>query len=247
MNGETIILACMDRRLNGYVDQLMLEHPNSVSLRNAGANVLTERESLNKLITKNTERIILLPHTDCGAIKFVSSIINGGSTAPKLYSDLVQQFKGKDAITLEALEKLNLKIQSEAVMDLLGNRNIDVLSELVQTDKLSFDDTKGHALVLSRPSTTTNEDIIERINWEKKGPELGLGSTYMIQAHNLADVASDIEIAVNVLKLSDVRAFSKSSETRELESEIKKIKERYGFAKQMNAAFFTKEPKRIIR
>lgn len=82
-----IVISCMDRRLNGYLDQL--NDGDIIFIRNAGANVNSLRETLKYI--RDAEEILVLQHTDCGAMGVVHRALLWGRI-PMILNPLIAPF-----------------------------------------------------------------------------------------------------------------------------------------------------------
>lgn len=246
---DTIVIGCMDRRLNGYIDE-NFNNDHTYILRNAGANVHTLEESIRNIVQNEPiVRIVLLPHTssspegvkdgDCGAMKFTSAAVKDGKKVSEAVEDgLVAQFRGLSFGSVHELEIVNQKLQMAALQRILEEevakpktaenprkmaRMPLISSILVDTSKLDVVDDKDHALMLARPSDMRYSAMLAGVR--TAGLDLGLDSTYVIQASGLKAVAQDVEIAASALQLDGhhhkivafVRDFERDSFRRDVE------------------------------
>ncbi len=222
---DTIVIGCMDRRLNGFIDE-NYANDHTYVLRNAGANVHTLEESIRQIVENEPiKRIVLLPHTshsvdgiregDCGAMKFTwAAIKDGMKVSGAVEEGLIEQFRGREFGSIHELERVNGNAQVTALTKLLQEElgkprdaanphqttSMPIIDlKGVDTSKLAVADDKDHALVLARPSTLTYEHTFERIR--AAGHDIGMGSTYVIQATSIGIVTPDIEIAALALHL----------------------------------------------
>ncbi|AAK42846.1 carbonic anhydrase [Saccharolobus solfataricus] len=127
-----LVVSCMDRRLNSYIKK---KYQDAIVLRNAGANVNSLLMSLEKFNNK-VDEVILLPHTDCGAMKVVYSSLKEGKKITSLVEEkLVSQFSSKKFSSLSELERLNMEIQEENLKRIFGDK---VRAELVDVNKIEI-------------------------------------------------------------------------------------------------------------
>jgi hypothetical protein len=226
---NTIILACMDRRLNEEVDRL--NEGDAVVLRNAGANVPMAEKALREVLNTypNIRKILLVPHLDCGAMGLVSStLVNGQSADPRVYADLIAQFKGKFKSRKDLEEDVNSKMQLGALADVIGDRSLLLQSIRVDPASLSLPpDDRPHSLVVVRPSQTHYRYMLDDINRALGNDVMGMGSTYVIQPED----HSSIRIAVENLHIKQVVFFAESHKDTEASKKAAKALEASDFAK----------------
>ncbi|MEL9969752.1 MAG: carbonic anhydrase, partial [Metallosphaera sp.] len=86
-----IVISCMDRRLNEFLEK-NYNDGETVFIRNAGANINSLKET--KALIKKADEIIILPHTDCGAMGVVERALNG-EKLPNGLDTLISPFLGK--------------------------------------------------------------------------------------------------------------------------------------------------------
>ncbi|MFP3215602.1 MAG: carbonic anhydrase, partial [Candidatus Micrarchaeota archaeon] len=88
-----LVLSCMDRRLNEYLDSL--NDGNTIFLRNAGANLYAVKNTIDTLLNnENITEIKVITHTDCGAMKSVAAALSGKLRLDLAGEVLVDKFKG---------------------------------------------------------------------------------------------------------------------------------------------------------
>ncbi len=207
----------MDRRLNGYVD----EHNDGsmLVLRNAGANVRGLLESINSILNeKNIKSIEVLTHTDCGAMKVAfSSLHDGEKVSDAVSANLVKQFSNNDFTSREELEKINEKMQEEAVRKIAEERGVQYKSELLdipKTDLHNDEHGQGHKLFVMKPTHKKYAEVI-------KG---NLSNAYIVEAMKIDEVVSDIEIAVKSLGIKDIIFVAEgASEYRQVSTDANRL------------------------
>lgn len=186
-----ILITCMDRRLNGYVDER--NDGKTIILRNAGANVKGLAESINSLLNnENVDSVEVITHTDCGAMKVAFATLHEGEKASDAISEnLVEQFSKQNFANLEELELLNEKTQNEGIKKIAEERGVQHKSELLDISKLNAPaGDNEHKLFIMKPTSKKYSELIV-------GSELD--SAYIIEAMSIDEVMSDIEIAVKNL------------------------------------------------
>ncbi|MEM3939702.1 MAG: carbonic anhydrase [Saccharolobus sp.] len=142
-----LVISCMDRRLNNYLKK---NYEHSIIIRNAGANINSLQKTLEKY-KDIADEVVVLPHTDCGAMKVVySSLVEGKKLTELVENKLSSQFVGKQFSSLSDLERLNLSIQKENAMKIFGNK---VRAELIDINKIDIPPTNQPYMVyLTNPS-----------------------------------------------------------------------------------------------
>lgn len=211
-----ILITCMDRRLNSYLDE---RNDGSITiLRNAGANVMGLTESITNLLNdQNVDSIEVLTHTDCGAMKVVFGVLhNEENASDAVLANLVAQFSKRGFANNGELEILNEKIQGDGAKKIADVRGIKHISELLDISRLN---TSGgghdHKLFIMKPTSKKYSELI--------GSE-ELGSAYIIEAMNIDEVMSDIEIAVKNLGISNIVFVANgSSEYRQVTTDASRL------------------------
>ncbi len=245
---DTIVIGCMDRRLNGYIDS-NYANDHTLLLRNAGANVQTLEESIRDILkTEKISKIVLLPHTsnspegirdgDCGAMKFTFAAAKTSEAliSPSTRAGLVAQFHGAHFGSVHELEKVNATVQEQALHRIIADLGITppkIETVLVDTSPIGTLDNKGHALVIARPGTLRYTDVFAKIR--EQGHDIGIDSTYVIQARSLSPVMPDIEIAATALKLNGTEhpiiAFMRNGDKEGMLREVQDLKQQSFFPK----------------
>lgn len=213
VNIDTIVISCMDRRLSSYLDK-EYNNGNTIFLRNAGANARTLANSIKQLaIANHIKHLIVLPHTDCGAMGYVYNSIKG-ELKPSLMIEeaLVNQFRNIDFEDRADLEEQNADLQRKSlqpVADLLG---MDVHADVIDVAKIGVPEHSGkHILTLTDPTTSLYEELLERYRSE----QIGIFDSYFIQGRSIKDLSPDISVATGGLHISDVRFIAQAQEQNE--------------------------------
>ena len=211
-----IVISCMDRRLNEYLDSL--NDGETIFLRNAGANLNGLKTTLNVLLNnENITEIKVITHTDCGAMKTVSKALNKEIELSPLANEvLVNLFKDLKSATPSELEEENTRIQKELLEEIANARGFKASVEMFDLSKVKFKDKGEHIFTLLEPSNMKYEKII--------GKE-GLFEHYIIQSASLEEKYVDMEIAINVLgvKKGEIVALD-TSEYRKIELYASRLK-----------------------
>jgi carbonic anhydrase len=100
-----VVVSCMDRRLNRYLDEL--NDGDTIFVRNAGANIGSLRDTLRHLI--KADEIIVLPHTDCGAMGVVQRALSGERFS-EILNPLIGSFSNLRVNGRNELERENLEV-----------------------------------------------------------------------------------------------------------------------------------------
>jgi len=211
-----LVLSCMDRRLNEYLDSL--NDGNTIFLRNAGANLYAVKNTIDTLLNnENITEIKVITHTDCGAMKSVAAALSGELKLDLAGEVLVDKFKGEKFATVEELEKINTELQKKAVEEIAKRRGIKGSAELLDLSKLNIPkENKEHKFVLLEPSVKKYSDIISSEE---------MFNTYIIQSASLEEKLPDLEIAIKVLgiKRGEIIAL-KESEYRIIQAEASRLR-----------------------
>ena len=211
-----LVLSCMDRRLNRYLDSL--NDGYTIFLRNAGANLYAVKNTVDALLNnENITEIKVITHTDCGAMKSVAAALSGKLRLDLAGEVLVDKFKGEKFATLEELEKINTELQKKAVEEIAKRRGIKGSAELLDLSKLDIPkEDNEHKFVLLEPSNKKYSEIID--NKE-------MFNTYVIQSASLEEKLPDLEIAIKVLGIRRGEIIAlKESEYRIIQAEASRLR-----------------------
>ncbi|AHC51549.1 carbonic anhydrase [Sulfolobus acidocaldarius SUSAZ] len=180
-----LVISCMDRRLNRYLAE---NFNDSIVIRNAGANVNSLRTTL--VTYKNLiDEVVLLPHTDCGAMKVVYSNIVEGKKAPStaVEDKLIKQFTKMKFSSLSELERLNLKLQEENLRKIFS---VPVRAELIDVNKISFEQSKEpFSVYVTSP-----------------GKPIDLSSGVYIISSDESEVWDSLDIAIYVMRINKIKS-----------------------------------------
>ncbi len=201
-NQNRLVISCMDRRLSEYLDSTYNDG-RTLFLRNAGANVNTLKGSIAKILTSaKIEKVVIAPHTDCGAMGFVDKVLSGAATpSAQLDDNLISQFKGDKYEGRDDLERnVNPEIQRINFEALEADMEIEMAIDLIDISKLQIPARGGeHVLTITRPSSIPYRELLKRYTG------VGMFDSYFIQSDSASDVSPDIELAITGLHISDVR------------------------------------------
>ncbi len=212
---NTLIISCMDRRLNSILDK---ENGGSaIMLRNAGANASGLYGSIKKAMGSDISGIKLMAHSDCGAMKVVyGALKEGAAVSGEIQESLVGQFNAKNFNTRAELERLNEKLQIEELRSL--SNGIEVESSFVDLSKYNYGESGEHVAVFMYPSGEKYEEVCKKAG-------LGMDDTYFIQAESIEEVYADMEIAVTKLGIKRIAAIAiNPSEYRPMHADVQKLK-----------------------
>ncbi len=210
-SANRLVISCMDRRLSGYLDS-KYNDGKTLFLRNAGANVKTLGNSILSILKSNgITKVVIAPHTDCGAMGYVEKVLTGAATpSPQLDEALVSQFKGSQHENRDELERdVNPMTQRVEFDDAAGDSadGIEVSTDLIEISKLEIPAHEGeHILTITRPSAIPYGDLLKRYSG------VGMFDSYFVQSGSVSDVSPDIELAITGLHISDVRLVSTGGE-----------------------------------
>jgi len=211
-----LVLSCMDRRLNRYLDSL--NDGDTIFLRNAGANLYAVKNTVDALLNnENITEIKVITHTDCGAMKSVAAALSGELKLSLAKEVLVDKFKGEKFATLEELERINTEMQKKAVEEIAKRRGIKGSAELLDLSKLDIPkEDNEHKFVLLEPSNKKYSEIIDSKE---------MFNTYIIQSASLEEKLPDLEIAIKVLGIRRGEIIAlKESEYRIIQAEASRLR-----------------------
>ena len=211
-----LVLSCMDRRLNRYLDSL--NDGDTIFLRNAGANLYAVKNTVDALLNnENITEIKVITHTDCGAMKSVAAALGGELKLNLAKEVLVDKFKGEKFETVKELERINTEMQKKAVEEIAKRRGIKGSAELLDLSKLEIPkEDNEHKFVLLEPSNKKYDEIIN--NKE-------MFNTYIIQSASLEEKLPDLEIAIKVLGIRRGEIIAlKESEYRIIQAEASRLR-----------------------
>ncbi len=215
----------MDRRLSLLMDS-KYNDGKTIFIRNAGASVYTAFNSIKQAINEEKiKSIIIAVHTDCGAMGYVHDVLSGKAIPPaSISSALVSHFQDEKFASREEIEKkINPMLQENAISKLAMQHNIEVHTEIIETEKIELPEKEGrHALIITLPSSAKYSELI-------KGLGIGIFDAYFIQAFNIEDMLPDVEMAVSVLGIKDVHLVCESQEQRQSLESFKLLLKRQGF------------------
>lgn len=186
---NSLVLRCMDRRFNNMVES---EYGDAIVLGNAGANVYPLQDRIRDIVREEgIEKIIALPHTDCGAMGKVYSVLKGGSSADDdLMEELVSHYPPSKFSTRQELEKMNYEIQLARLKELFP----DMKASGRLFDTGSIDAPKEeleHKLVVMKPGKPDYSRVFASLR-------LNPFQCYVVQAETEIAMA-DIKLAVKEL------------------------------------------------
>jgi len=180
-----IIISCMDRRLNRYLDQW--NDGNTVFVRNAGSNVGSLRDTLKLL--KGADEIVVLPHTDCGAMGVVHKALSG-EKMPDVLNPLITPFLNLRGKGREELERENLEVQLRSLRSLV---NAKVRGEIIHKEKLGVPPSAENVALVTAPSKRKYSEFLHDVD-----------RTFVIQVEG-GDSEIDVYIAKEFLKVKEVK------------------------------------------
>jgi len=212
-----LIISCMDRRLNAYLDAF--NDGNTLFLRNGGANVRGLKSSIESIINENNiSEIKVITHTDCGAMKVVDKVLKDEiKLSNNVVDNLVEQFRGRDFGNSAELEKINKEVQENEILAIASKHGIDAHAELLNISEIEDNEnSKEHEFYLMKPGKAKYASIIEKE---------GMFSTYIIQSLSLDEQYTDIEIATSALGIKKcVVVANGSSEYRQAQVDMNRLK-----------------------
>ncbi len=191
---ERLVISCMDRRLNLFIEE---QYPDAVVLRNAGANVYALESKIKDIVReKDIREIIVLAHTDCGAMGKVYSVLKQNAHAEEdLAEELISHYSGLEFSTREELESENYRMQVDELKAAFPSLRIS--GELIDMKNINVPaEDKGHRLLVMEPSKPNYSKIVSSLG-------LSLFQCYIVQG-NTEIAMPDIKLAASELHANPV-------------------------------------------
>ncbi len=185
-----VLISCMDRRLNNYIES---KYSDFFVFRNAGANVYGIEQQLKEFVNDhNVDKLVIAPHTDCGAMKVVKSSLEGKQRDSDIDNLLTNHFLSfKDS----NLEEKNKEIMFNRLNELFNYLDIEV--DFIDINKIETKEDKNeHILLVTSPYKPIYKEIFNELNLEPFG-------TYIIQARTDL-VLTDIKIGIERLGIKNI-------------------------------------------
>lgn len=208
-NFDRLVISCMDRRISEYLDS-RYNDGSTVFLRNAGANISTLSKSIESILNaESIKSVIIAPHTDCGAMGLVQTVLSGkAKVSENVEKGLVSRFRNASYSNRGELERIvNPAMQENEMRRLVRSPSIGTSTELIDLSTLQIPTDGGrHLLTFTKPSPSRYSSLIARYD----NPDIGMFNSYFIQAFAAKEVSADIEIAAAALHISDIRLVSES-------------------------------------
>ncbi|MDG7034961.1 MAG: hypothetical protein JRM78_01925 [Nitrososphaerota archaeon] len=223
-DGMSLIISCMDYRIQDAIDSVINDNEKFVIMRNGGANVKGLTNSIVRIIKQgNVKRIKLMPHSDCAAMKIVYSTLreNKGCDAV-IYENLVEQFNGENFNSLKELEIVNKARQYDSTKNLLEEndigKGIQIESSFVNTETLRYHQKNG-SFVLSFPISAKYHSLFNRID--------KIRGSYFLHSLDIEDLAADLVIANKLVGLNKLfLLYVNGGEKEALNEHIERMKKR---------------------
>ncbi|MDE1845948.1 MAG: hypothetical protein KGH53_01550 [Candidatus Micrarchaeota archaeon] len=200
---DRIVISCMDRRLNQKLEQ-EYNDGNTIFVRNAGGCPSGAKNTLKRLMEENeVKEIVILPHTDCGAMGAVFKCMKEGEKFDaEVTEKLVKNFEGKFLHTRKQLEFEENPRQCLEEMKSIGNelpkydeKVVGISVKLVELQPTAHQSSTDNVIVLMSPSTAkySNTFLTE------------MNHSYCIQA-DIEDSMASVKLATaaNGLKLAKI-------------------------------------------
>ncbi|MDG7046978.1 MAG: hypothetical protein JRN53_05270 [Nitrososphaerota archaeon] len=223
-DGMSLIISCMDYRIQDAIDSVINDNEKFVIMRNGGANVKGLRNSIVRIIKQgNVKRIKLMPHSDCVAMKIVYSALRENKDCDAvIYENLVEQFNGENFNSLKELEIVNKARQYDSAKSLLEEndigKGIQIESSFVNTESSRYYQKNG-SFVLSFPISAKYRSLFNRID--------KIRGSYFLHSLDIEDLAADLVIANKLVGLNKLFLLYVNGEEKEaLNEHIERMKER---------------------
>ncbi len=194
---DTIVLTCMDPRLNEYLDKKYLSEEGkkkygSVEIwRNASGRL----PPIDELRKSGATRVILAPHTDCRAKAHMYDTLKQDA-AKSQQDDIVEQCKemieGHSFATREEFDNLVNAEEELFLREKMKSAQIKVELDVVDVLKFKIPSHNGERmLVISSETNAKSEEIATKAG-------IDLPSCYIIQGPYLKDLNPDINLALGI-------------------------------------------------
>ncbi len=193
-----LVISCMDRRLNDFIEQ---HYSDCFVIRNAGANVYPITKEIKDLIKdKDIREIVLLAHTDCGAMKKVFGVIKDRKPVDlDLEDNLISHYRDLNFTNISELEKDNLKLQINKLKDEFPETKIE--GRLLQIEDIKVPEEEGiHELIIANPSKPGYSGLLNELS-------LNHFSVYVLQS-DINNVMPDLKLAVKDLGVKFIHLIS---------------------------------------
>ncbi len=216
MAKSTIVVSCMDRRLNKLLDSM--NDGRQIFVRNAGGNVAGLEQTIRFLIENNNiGEIQLIEHTDCGAMGYVYSALKEGKDG--LHRQLVEEFKDAKFSTRLELEQKNEKLQKDIAEKLFAGNALAISSKLVELNEKA-DNGQEHTLVITKAVSDKYSEMAENLG-------LAFDNCYFLQANSIYEVLPDIGIATDLLGIKRIVLLAtNASQYRQTQLDLQALKTR---------------------
>lgn len=206
---DTLMIACMDYRLNERVNEA-LDSGKVVVLRNAGGDAGPLKKNIDHVLDMypSVNRILFYLHDNgCGGMKVAWGVNHEHDPALAAYVERFKKLRpaveaSKDQKALEEMENptFQVKMLKEWLADQFKGRKIRVEFELVHVPEKSHAE---HFLLITKFLEKPYEKL--RAEYRRFEP----AHAYIIQySKEVKEVMDDIGIAVRVLGLRDIRTIA---------------------------------------
>ena len=200
----TVVVSCMDTRLNDLIEKRYGDK-NTVMFRTAGANVISIMDTITEMVSSGkVKEVVIAPHTDCGMLKYAYSVLHGETTPNERTSKLIAPFKGMSVSSRSEMEARNGGIQKDLLSHNLKGLRVSIASELIDLSHLTFPafEHSRASLIITEASSRPYNEILYRSG-------TGMSNSYILQGditpHSVKEFLPDINIAVSVLGIRDIR------------------------------------------
>jgi len=202
-----IVITCMDRRLSEEVENTYNDG-KTVFARNAGGLPGGLKNTIKRILKENDtiKEIVMMPHTDCGAMGAVfKCLMQGEKFDQEILDGLVKYFENKPILNREELEKTgNVNECMREMVDIKNsvpeykNKTVKMSVELVELHAPHYIAGEPKNVLVIMPASTVKYS-------ETFGKFLDINHSYCIQGE-IEDVIKDIKLATahNGLNLQEI-------------------------------------------
>ncbi|MDE1825032.1 MAG: hypothetical protein KGH61_02610 [Candidatus Micrarchaeota archaeon] len=195
-NVRRIVIACMDFRLNAYLNE-NYNDGKTLFFRNAGGHVKGLEAGLSKMLKSgNISSIVVIVHDGsekrhvkgCAAMGAIKEDIEGRRECNREFeTEVVSFFKDRKFGSISEIEEYNRKVQEEALGNLVKSLNIpqvEIEAKLVHTCDVYSDDGKQREKVMveGEPSSERYKDGVYYIQSGNRLGDVELAQTLGIRS-----------------------------------------------------------------
>jgi carbonic anhydrase len=199
MHMDTLVLTCMDPRLNEYLDREYCsgEKYGKVEIwRDASGRFPESGQLIDYIEKSNIKTIILSPHTDCKAKKYMYEALKNNATESSK-DEIIEQARllasGKPFTSREEFDNIIDTAELSYLKDKLRGRSIYIELDVIDVSliKLQAHVEGEHYLIISTRTDRSASEIAREAG-------IALPLAYIIQGPGLDALNPDINLALGL-------------------------------------------------